>query len=458
VRAAVYLRISQDKTGEELGVSRQREDCAALIAQRGWAPVGEFCDNDVSAAGKVARPEFTALLAAIERRELDAVVTWNLDRLVRTARDRLALVEACQAHGVIVALVRGSDLDPTTPGGRMLIGILGEVAQHEIATKADRQRRAGRQRADDGLPWVSRRPFGYAEGGMKLRPKEAALIRKAYADLLAGASVRGIARWWNEQGVKTSTGARWTGATVHQLLRSARNAGIRTYGRDAQQVEIGPAAWPAIVDEATWRTAVGILTDPDRRVGASRERKYLMTGLARCGRCGARMGSGRATSTGARTYVCKAGMHLSRAGEPVDEMVREYVVARLSRPDVLELLAEDDRPDGEALRTQALALRGRLESLAVDFADGELSAAQLKAATARLNAKLGEVEAAMVSASRAPVLADLIGPGDVAARFDALPLDRRRSVVDVLMTVTILPTGRTGRRGFDSDGVRIEWL
>jgi hypothetical protein len=88
VRAAIYLRISEDKTGEELGVTRQREDCEALIERRGWAPTAEFCDNDVSAAGKVTRPGFVALLAAIERGEVDVVVAWALPRLVRTPRDR----------------------------------------------------------------------------------------------------------------------------------------------------------------------------------------------------------------------------------------------------------------------------------------------------------------------------------------------------------------------------------
>ena len=110
-RAGVYLRISADRTGDEAGVNRQREDDMALVARRGWTLAAEFCDNDTSAAGKAERPGFRALLAAIERGTVTAVVAWTLDRLVRTARDRLALVEACQQHGVIIALVRGSDMD-----------------------------------------------------------------------------------------------------------------------------------------------------------------------------------------------------------------------------------------------------------------------------------------------------------------------------------------------------------
>ena len=386
-RAAVYLRISEDKTGEEAGVTRQREDVTTLLRARGWTPGPEFADNDTSAAGKVTRPGFLALLAAIDRGEVHAVVAWTLDRLVRNPRDRLALVEACQRRGVVIALVRGSDMDPTTPAGRLTLGILGEVAAHEIDVKGDRQRRAAEQRAAAGKPWCSRRPFGYEPGGMVVRETEAAHLRAAYDAVLAGGSVRGIAADWNAAGVPTSTGGRWHGATVHQLLRNARYAAIRTRGRDAALEEVGPAAWPAIVTEDVWRSAVAVLTDPARRVGAGRERKYLGTGLYLCGVCGEPVGSHVATSTGRRGYRCKGrggngtGGHVSRAGDPVDDYVTAVVVGRLSQPDALDLLADDTRPDAGALRTEAMALRGRLDALAAEFADGELTASQLRVAT-----------------------------------------------------------------------------
>jgi site-specific DNA recombinase len=54
------------------------------------------------------------MIKAIKAGEIDAVVAWALDRLARNARDRLVLVESCREHGVIIALVRGSDMDPTT--------------------------------------------------------------------------------------------------------------------------------------------------------------------------------------------------------------------------------------------------------------------------------------------------------------------------------------------------------
>src|SRR5690606_18390794 len=87
--AALYPRLSVDRRGDELGVARQREDCLDLIRRRGWTPGAEYVDNDTSASGKVERPGFRGLLDAIRDGRVRYVVAWNLDRLVRTTRDRL---------------------------------------------------------------------------------------------------------------------------------------------------------------------------------------------------------------------------------------------------------------------------------------------------------------------------------------------------------------------------------
>jgi DNA invertase Pin-like site-specific DNA recombinase len=474
-RAAIYLRMSEDRTGDELGVSRQRDDCIQLIERRGWTPAGEYCDNDVSAAGKVKRPEFLRLLAALDRGEIDVVVAWALPRLVRNARDRLALVEVCRRRRVIVSLVKGTEYDCTTSGGRMLIGILGEVAQNEIDEKSERQCRAAEQRAERGKPWLSRRPFGYEPDGMHLREPEAELIRWAYAELIKGGSVRGIATRWNEDGVLTSKGNMWRGAQVHELLRNARNAGIRTHttkGPDDRRVtrEVGPASWGAIVDEQTYRAAVGILTDPGRKIGRDRVRKYLGTGLYLCGVCDKPVGSHIATSNGKFGYRCKgfdgSGGHVSRNGARTDEVVEAMIVGRFAEPDAAELLLESG-PDAAQLQQRAMTLRARLEAFTRECAnDPDISPSEYKALTAPTKNQLREIEQQMTSASKVPILADLVKAGANAGALwfgdpddqddEGLSLERKRSVLDALLTVRIMPTGRTGR-AFDRRSIEITW-
>jgi hypothetical protein len=128
----------------------------------------------------------------------------------------------------------------------------------------------------------------------------------------------------------------------------------------------------------------------------------------------------------------------------------------LSQPDTRALLTDQRHPDIAQLRDRALALRQRLDSLAVDFADGTLTGSQLRTATARVRQNLTAVEAEMADAGRVDVLGPLVAAADVQAVWDALSVARRRAVIDLLMTVTVHPAGR-GKRHFDASTVTITW-
>ena len=87
VHAAIYLRISLDKTGEELGVDRQREDCEEIARQRGWKVVETYVDNSISASKRtVRRPAYDRMVADHAAGKFQALVCWDLDRLTRQPR------------------------------------------------------------------------------------------------------------------------------------------------------------------------------------------------------------------------------------------------------------------------------------------------------------------------------------------------------------------------------------
>lgn len=471
MRAGVYRRISLDQTGDGAGVERQGEDCEVLVAQRGWHVVATFEDNSISAAGHRTRPGFEALLAAIETGQVDVVVAWAWDRLSRNRRDEVRLIEACKAHNVSVALVRGAgDLDMTSAVGRAIAEILASIGRMENGQKSERHRRALKQRAARGLPWGPIPAFGYAADRVTVVASEAELIKDAYVAVLAGASCRSIATQWNAAGVRTRVhppkagrvslrkGGLWSGSAVRRVLINPRYMGVRatsvgTGGR-RELVEVGAAAWQGVVEEDIWRATHSVLTDPNRHSTHQRARVHLLSGIAVCGRCASPMRS-HVTQRGQSSYTCSAARHLSRQAGAVDDLVTAVLLLRLGRPDAAGLLVDSSRPDVAPLREEALALRSRLDSLAVDFADGDLTASQVRTATARIRARLADVEAQMSAAARAPVLAALVGVEDVAARWAEMDLDRRRAVIRAVLVPVILPT----RRGpvFDPDSVRIWW-
>lgn len=460
-RAVVYLRMSSDRAGDELGIGRQREDVEALVHRRGWTLAREHVENDISASGRKRRPGFVALLEDIRAGEADVVVAWTLDRLTRNARDRLDLAEACQQAGVMLSFARGSDIDPTTPSGRLTLGILGEVAQHEIDQKSDRQKRAALQAAQQGRRVGGRRPFGYEQDGVTVRTAEAAAIRRGYSDLLDGVPLAVIAREWNDAGLHSgqtsyreeTRGQRtsWDAKTVRHVLRNARNAGIRTHRGE----EVGEAAWPALVDIETYRAVVAALDDPVRNTGGvGRPGRQLLTALAVCGLCGAAVHGGGATH-GKPIYRCVAVAHMSRLRDPVDEFVARVAVRRLQMhgPD---LLIDHNRPDVEILRAEAIALRAKLDRLAEDYNDGTLDKRHYLRFRDKSRAELADVEQRQVDAGRASVLAPFLANADPAKVWAGLDTDRRRGVVDTLMTVRLYPIGR-GTRTFRPETVGIEW-
>jgi len=95
-KAVIYVRMSKDKTGEELGVARQQEDALKVAEFRGWQVVRTEIDNDIGAAGKKTRPGFEAILSAIESGEVSAVIAWDMTRLTRNRRDTVRVIKAAR--------------------------------------------------------------------------------------------------------------------------------------------------------------------------------------------------------------------------------------------------------------------------------------------------------------------------------------------------------------------------
>jgi len=113
------------------------------------------------------------MMKLVESGGVDVVIGWTVDRTLRSGRDRLRMLESGKAHNLTISLVRGSDMDLSTPSGRLAADILGAVALADIEMKSDRHKAAHRQAAAQGRRIGGRRPFGFEQDGMTVRPAEA---------------------------------------------------------------------------------------------------------------------------------------------------------------------------------------------------------------------------------------------------------------------------------------------
>jgi hypothetical protein len=300
------------------------------------------------------------------------------------------------------------------------------------------------------------RAFGYNTNGT-LKTNEANAIRAAYKAMLAGATLYGIAAQWNQRGLTSTRGNRWTGRTVRQVLINGRYAGLRFHLRELVTDDTGQPVqvdWKPIVDRDTWEQTRALLNAPARFTGKSTARKHLLTGLAVCGECGHKMGSMSRSSGKGSGYICKGCYGVSRAMEPTDQFVIDVIAALLARPDAAVVLAKP-RPDTSALTDEVNRLRARIASAEQDYNDDLITARQMNAKIEQANARLAEVDAKLLNANANRALDGLVGKADASQRFAKLTLDRRRKVVDTLCVVTIHKARRGAR--FDHRLIEVTW-
>ena len=441
IRAAAYLRQSLDVAE---GIDRQQERTAALITARGWAPGPVYIDIATSASK--ARGNGTAWARMLDGigTDFDVLVAVDLDRLLRTTRDLNVLIE----RGAKVVTVDG-EIDLTTADGEFRATMLAGIARFETRRKSERMVRANEHRVSRGrASSVPReRPFGFEKDGITHRSAEAATIRDAYADYVAGASLGSIARHWNERGFTTARGNEWASGSVALVLANPRYYGQVVYHRRAA----GRAVWDPIIDETTWTAARARLT-----VGTSGRGAYpmsLLGKLAFCGVCddGTFVRSG--SNNGRRSYRCDGKVqHLSRKAEAVESYVEAVVLELLQDERIRQGLARRGPAvdEGEAER-----IRQRMDALAQQYADEAITDSQLRTATERLRSRLAEVQQRMEAASAGAGFEAVANAKSPTEAWRDLDVRGKRKIIERLVDVTLLPAPR-GRKEFDESTVMIE--
>lgn len=468
-RAAIYVRISRDKRvgtdGEGLGVARQAEDCRAHLAKRAdWTEAGYYEDNDKSAIGKKPRDEYNRLIRDIRAGLIDVVIVWTSERLYKRRIDQAIFLDLGKRHEIVLSLVRGGDIDMSTPTGRFIADQLASQARLETEMKSDRQHREGLQNAQRGEPHRGRRAFGFQADGIAHNPVEARAVKKMYDDSVNGVpNLSKMARelndgTWNGGNpipLSSPRGIPWTHKSVRSVLQNPRNAGLRGYTRTSIDEEtgerinaptqiIGPGKWEGIVTEDVFEAVQRRLEQSDRKtnyVGAARV--WLLSGLAYCGVCndGTRVRSG-GRSGKVPIYRCLKSAHLSRAAGFCDTMV-ERAAIRLIENSGPEILAATEGPDQTDIRTELAAIEIQLSGV-YDLIDGRPDRmVKARATLERLEGEQERLRAALDVQARHPDIEALIGSSDVPAAWAGLSLARRRAVVERLVVVTVLP----GQRG-----------
>ena len=176
----IYLRVSSTK-GQE---TRSQEPDLKTWANA--QPDDAVWYKDRFTGTTMQRPGLDRLLADVASGKIDRICVWRLDRLGRTAKGLMTLLDELQSRNVgFVSLREGFDI--STPAGRLMAGVLASVAAYETEVRKERQLAGIAKAKAEGKTWGGRKPGTR----VKLTEEKEHLIHQLHGE---GTPVASIAR------------------------------------------------------------------------------------------------------------------------------------------------------------------------------------------------------------------------------------------------------------------------
>lgn len=126
MRLAIYARVSTSHHNQT--PDNQLIPLREYTKARGFEHYKEYVD--ITSGTKEKRPALDELLADAKKRKFDAVLVWKLDRLGRSLKHLITLIDEFQALSVqFISYTEG--MDTTTPAGKLLFSVVGAIAAFE---------------------------------------------------------------------------------------------------------------------------------------------------------------------------------------------------------------------------------------------------------------------------------------------------------------------------------------
>lgn len=455
-RAVLYLR--QSKTEEEsISLELQETSARSYAERQGYEVVGVEADPNISGRTWAKRPAVQRVVTMVERGEIDVVVLWKWSRLSRSRHDWAVAIDLIESKGGRIESATEPS-DTTTSAGRFARGMLAELAAFESERIGETWKETQARRIRLGLPANGRPRFGYTysrESGFSVDPISGPILAGAYRRYLSGDSVYDVAAWLNSGPARPVKGygppapdGRWMPSTVRGVLDSGFGAGlIRQHGEHL------PGAHEAVISAEEWDTYRDARAR--RRVSKRGERsQYLLTGLLRCARCGARMHAGYFGSQRLPKYVCdsRARMKLHPGGyvtgAVVERFVHAWLIERQERLEAEAAAAPPSRPV-RAAESPAIAIerrlsiaRSKIDAATEGYLEGTIPKAAYERARDRLADEIAALEQQQLTLVTAERRAPLVVVRGVLDRWHDIPIPYRRELLRALIDHIDVSAGR----------------
>jgi len=376
--AAIYARFSTDKQNEK-STEDQFALCRDLAAREGLAVVKQYEDKAKSGASFLGRDGINDLLADAKQGTFDVVLAESIDRLSRDQEDIAHIFKRMRHAGVKIITSSEGEVN------ELHIGLKGTMGALYLKDLADKTRRGLSGVVRDGRH-AGGKAYGYKAvpgkpGGLEIVEHEAEVVKEIFALYVSGKTPRYIAKALNARQVLPPRGKVWTASTINGS-RERRNGiilndlyqGVITWNRQSfsKDPDTGKrvsrpnpqSEWQTcdaphlrIVPHDLWQAAqANKAARGGPRPHTKRKHKYLLSGLLKCGCCGAGMTvhdtrNSRVRLRCARMY--EAGACDNRAAydmRVIEKLVFDALRPKFSTP---EMMADFVKGYNERLRRQS---------------------------------------------------------------------------------------------------------
>jgi len=140
-RVAIYGRVSTSGQSTDI----QLDECRQYAARCGYEIVGEYCDTISGTTGRDEREALGRLLEDAFVRKFDTVVVFSIDRLGRSLKHCLEILETLKSHHCDFISIKQT-IDTSSPTGQLIFNIFACLASYERTQILERTA-LGRERA-----------------------------------------------------------------------------------------------------------------------------------------------------------------------------------------------------------------------------------------------------------------------------------------------------------------------
>ncbi len=289
-KVGCYIRVSTDNQLDNYSIDEQTDRLKAFCKAKDWIIIKLYTDGGYS-GGNINRPALQQLLNDIKNKQIDMVVVYKLDRLSRSQKDTLMLIEDEFLCNNVDFISVSENFDTSTPFGKAMIGMLSVFAQLEKDQITERFTMGRIGRAKNGYYHggpTAPTGYDYVNGELIVNEYEAIQVKEVFTRFLDGQSINAIQKYMSEH--YTNKYGNWSSHTlVLNILRNSVYVGkVKFKGK----TYLGNHK--SIVSIDTFTQAQKLLQSAKREDSKTIYQKApfkannLLTSLLFCKKCGAR--------------------------------------------------------------------------------------------------------------------------------------------------------------------------